>query len=239
MAKDNTTPLLILLGAVVAAFLVLKRKTVMLYGAKALEAGKEVLFSASISGEAQPYAALILQVARESGVDPFLIYALGQRESRWGEALRPKGPGGTGDSGHGRGIMQIDDRSFGSWLAANDWGDPYTNISKGAAVLKQKRAFLGTDVPVKGLTDGVTVTVSSAQAAKRGVSPGSYPDPRPLAGEDLTRAAVAAYNTGEGNVLISLAVGADIDATTANGDYFADVWNKMVDASNQFDQQSA
>lgn len=239
VARDNTTPLLVLLGGAVAALLLTKRRSIMLYGAKALEAGKEWVFEKSISDEAQPYAKLILRVARETGVDAFLLYALGQRESRWGEAIG--GPGGTGDGGHGRGIMQIDDRSFAQWLAANDWRDPYTNVTKGALILKQKMAFLGTDAAVRGLTDGVFVAVSATQAARRGVEPATlsdmkYRDPRPLVGEKLIRAAIAAYNSGEGNILISLAVGVDIDTTTANGNYFADVWNKMVNAAAAFDR---
>jgi len=235
MARDrNMLPWLLaaLGGAVALAFT--QRKTIMIYGAKALEAGKELLFQASLSNEAQPYSDLILQVAREQNVDPFLIYALGQRESRWGAALSPPGPAGTGDYGHGRGIMQIDDRSWGDWLNSNDWGDAYTNVSKGAEILKAKIAFFAGKSAVSGLTDGSTVSVSANQAAKRGVSPGSYPDPRPLSGEALTQAGIAAYNAGEGAVLVSLAVGLEPEATTYGGDYVTWVWNKMTEAANAF-----
>jgi hypothetical protein len=228
--KDNRNLLLAILGGAVALAFT-QRKTIMLYGAQALQAGKDLAFKAALSTQAKPYSNLILQVARETGMDPFLIYALGQRESRWGAALDKNM---TGDGGHGRGIMQIDDRSFAAWLAANPWQDPLTNVRKGANVLAAKLAFFSKASPVPGLTDGKTVIVGSSSASTRGVKPGNYPDPRPLYGSRLVEAGIAAYNTGEGNVLRSLATGVDVDRTTAGGDYYADVWDKMMDAVARF-----
>lgn len=96
------------------------------------------LFSLAIPSEAAPYASTILAVAEETGVDPFLIAAVGQRESRWGQALDAEG---RGDNGHGHGIMQIDDRTWGSWLASNEWWDPYTNVKKGAEILASNLSY--------------------------------------------------------------------------------------------------
>lgn len=40
-----------------------------------------------------------------------------------------------GDGGHGRGLMQIDDRYWGLWLAANQGGMlPESNVRKGSAI---------------------------------------------------------------------------------------------------------
>ncbi len=44
----------------------------------------------------------------------------------------------VGDGGHGRGLMQIDDRTWGSWLRTHKGGlDPRSNIMKGASILRQ------------------------------------------------------------------------------------------------------
>jgi membrane-bound lytic murein transglycosylase MltF len=41
-----------------------------------------------------------------------------------------------GDGGHGRGLMQVDDRFHGAWLAAHDQGhDPQSNVAKGCEIL--------------------------------------------------------------------------------------------------------
>lgn len=48
----------------------------------------------------------------------------------------------VGDGGHGRGIMQIDDRSFPDFARSGRAMDPRQNILKGAEVLSGKRQFL-------------------------------------------------------------------------------------------------
>jgi hypothetical protein len=65
----------------------------MLYGSKVLEAGGDLLFNMCLPARAQPYSDMILQVARETGVDPYILFAIGDRESNWGTQLR----WGTGD----------------------------------------------------------------------------------------------------------------------------------------------
>jgi soluble lytic murein transglycosylase-like protein len=136
------------------------------------------LFSLSIPSEAAPYAATILAVAEETGVDPFVIAAIGQRESRWGLALNPPDPSGTGDNGHGHGIMQIDDRTWGSWLASNDWTDPYTNIRKGAEIMGQNLDYFAG----KGLAGNELIAAAAAGynhgpgAVWRNIQAGISPD---------------------------------------------------------------
>ena len=68
------------------------------------------------------------------------------RESGAGLYLVPPGPAGTGDSGHGRGLMQLDDRTWEAWLEENDWTDPATNILKGASILDTYLGQLGQNV---------------------------------------------------------------------------------------------
>lgn len=237
--RKSNVPLLlgVLGGAALIAYT--QRKTIMVYGGKALEAGMDLYFTLSLPERARGYAEVILRVAKEEGVDPFVIFGLGDRESGWGTFLSPRGPAGRGDQGHGHGLMQIDDRSFGPWLAANDWTDPYTNVKKGVQIWKAKLAFFRVDVPVPGLTDGVTVTMSEKRAARRNVAPGDYPDPRPLIDDALIAAATAAYNTGEGNVLLNLAAGLSPDFTTTGGNYAADVGGRAQVASAAFERAAA
>ena len=235
-------------GAVLAGLAFWKKEAIVSFGTDALDAGKQLYFKATLSDDASPYSDLILQVAKEQGVDPFILYALGERESRWGEALSPAGPTGTGDSGHGRGIMQIDDRSFGpdangvgkgnGWLGQNDWTDPYTNLTQGAIILNQALKFFSSNAPIKGYTDGTNVSITSS-ASKLGVSPGTYPDPRPLSGDALSAAAIAAYNTGAANTLMAIAAGKSPDTTTTGGNYSGDVLAKASAAAAQFQVASA
>ena len=134
---------LFLLG-IGGALMVIGRKKIAQVGSTVIDATKRGIFVAVIPDAAEPYADVILQVAAEDDVNALLIVALGEQESGWtyGAGYTPKGdPRGTGDAGHGHGIMQIDDRTWGEWLAANDWGDPYTNIKKGVSILKSDLAY--------------------------------------------------------------------------------------------------
>lgn len=248
------------------------RKQIVSLTGRIIQAGQEAAFAASLPSEAKPFANVILQVAKQTGLDPFLIAALGMRESLWGQALRSDGTGdcaprtwyssgvpvvGAGRNADGdlvympadgmcwgRGIMQVDYNSFYSWLQSNNWRDPYTNISKGASILLSKRNFLTGRGTVSGLTDGAHVTLSEAAAKVRGVRPGKYPDPRPLSGDMLVKATIAAYNTGEGNVLRSVAVGVDPDITTATHkgggkDYGRDVMARLASMLSKFQSLTA
>ncbi len=111
-----------------------------------------------------------------------LLLAIASRESNIQNIL--------GDGGHGRGIMQIDDRSFPDFANSGRWRDPRQNILMGARVLSGKRRFL----------------------TQNGVG-----------GALLTRASVAAYNSGEGNVRRAIRRGLDVDTFTAHRNYSADV----------------
>lgn len=76
------------------------------------------------------------------GVDAYVLAAICDQESRGGDALQPRGPAGTGDHGHGRGLMQIDDRWHKGFIVARYpngrclWTDASANIDYAARLLR-------------------------------------------------------------------------------------------------------
>jgi LysM repeat protein len=77
--------------------------------------------------------------AAQYDLPPALLFAVMSRESNGNNEL--------GDGGHGHGLMQIDDRSWGSWLATHDDGmDPASNIMEGAAILRSNIDYFGGNV---------------------------------------------------------------------------------------------
>ncbi len=99
----------------------------------------------------------------------------------------------VGDAGHGHGLMQIDDRSFPDFCRSEDWKDPILNILFGARVLDGKRRYIA-----QGIIKGRLAEMTPAE---------------------LERAAIAAYNCGEGNALKSWIQGEDPDTHTTGRDY--------------------
>lgn len=86
----------------------------------------------------------IQQAADHYRFEPALIAAIMERESQGGEALTPPTRMGTGDHGHGRGLMQIDDRAHAEFCAdINKWGDALQNVMFGAGVLKWGMTMTG------------------------------------------------------------------------------------------------
>jgi hypothetical protein len=80
------------------------------------------------------------------------VAALMQRESAGGLFLSPRGPTGTGDVGHGRGLMQIDDRSHQDKLALKmpdgslKWQNAFENICMGIEIFQLCLDAVGGDV---------------------------------------------------------------------------------------------
>jgi hypothetical protein len=234
----------------------------------ALKAAISSLPKSTIHPAALQYVDSVIYAADKTGMGVFQLLAIGQHETLWGEAaaMKPKGPGGTGDwtarkgawlqekgvrivntlppgwgaakgsvgpwaipsdgLGWGRGLMQVD------FLASLnfDWKDPLKNIVRGAEILKGKMAYLAATPKTP------TLTIGDTAAKSRGVAPGTYKDPRPLTGSKLLEGSIAAYNTGELNVLRSLAVGVPADKTTTGGNYSADVLSKGVAVAGAFKQ---
>jgi soluble lytic murein transglycosylase len=96
-----------------------------------------------------PYDPLIVQVAHETGVDPFLIRALIWRESRFKPDIH-----GTADE---RGLMQVTPEVGSMWakaskvavFQADDLYDPLTNIRAGTWYLNRAlKHWSQTDDPV-------------------------------------------------------------------------------------------
>ena len=162
--------------------------------------------------EAFKYKAFIDEGTQSFGLKASVIGGIGSRESRWGLALRPPGPAGTGDlagrkprpplrpgslppdsGGFGRGLMQIDFDAF-EFARTEEWKDPRSNILFGCQVLANNLSLI----------------------QKR----------TNLDGKGVLRAAVAAYNCGAGNVLNAIRDGRDIDFFTASRDCSKDVLNR-------------
>ena len=215
----------------------------------AWDAGKQralaLAAGATIGTRAVQYTPYVIEAAAAEGLSVLSILALGARESRWGGALDPPGPEGVGDKaprgerdppgygldgrrGWGYGLMQIDVGSFPDFVSSGKWRDARENIHKGAAVLAAKMRYLAATPKTP------SVTLSEFDARRRGVAPGVYRDPRPLRGDLLLRASLAAYNTGELNVLKSVAVGVDPDVTTAGGNYSGDVVGRAQTLASRF-----
>ena len=137
-------PIIVILGFTALAILILGtrggvRTTVTPgVGTKQIEASLRKALPSRLARWARELALAF----EETSVDPFLLAAIMDRESNGGGTLKPPGPTGTGDLGHGRGLMQIDDRAHKVWVATHDWQDPLTNIIKGAEEIKSKRASL-------------------------------------------------------------------------------------------------
>ena len=147
------------------------------------------------------YGAMILEAAAKHRHRPEVMAGIVMRETQGGLSplLDRPGPEGRGDRDnegrcHGHGLCQIDDRSFPEFCAGPDWKDAAKNIAMGARVLGRKRAFLAAR------TLGLKLT-----------------------NDDLERAAIAAYNAGEGRVLKAIEQGCDPDTCTAHGNYAAAV----------------
>lgn len=213
------------------------------------------LFKSSLPGVLQAWSASILAAAAAQRVSPWLLAGIIYRESAGGAELTPPNAGGTGDvhprpagrkyangytvgpsgmpedgKGWGRGLAQIDWAVHYFWVIANDWTDPFTNLSYAGELLrgfydffagpKGAAAVLIDPWRAKGLTDAKGVTLVQGWTLKYGlVSLGPFADPRPLTEPQLSRAALSAYNAGQSGVLQAVAAQLPADAPTSGNDY--------------------
>ena len=128
------------------------------------------------------YEKAIGEASRRSGISRELLTAVISRESG-GRNVR-------GDGGHGRGLMQIDDRypPHAQWLKANRDGlDPHTNIGYGAALLAENLAsFDGIEHAALAAYNAGPAAVRRALA--RGADPDSVTTGRDYSADVLRRA---------------------------------------------------
>lgn len=120
-----------------------------------------------------------------------LVAAVGWQETLWGKAkghAGTTGPGIIGADGHGRGLMQIDDRAhpeFCARLLADGrpaWSDPASNIKQGSQILDAGlRVFPGN------LSAGVAAYNAGAGAVRRALSRGHSPDVATTGGDYSAR----------------------------------------------------
>jgi LysM repeat protein len=164
---------------------------------------EEMAMRKEVLQKAEELRPLFEWAGREWGFAPALLAAIAVRESECGLGLDDDF---LGDNGHGHGIMQVDDGSFGGLFVEGYprfWTDPMWSIATGAAILDSKWRYLEKNTPLKD--------------------------------RKLTWAAVAAYNCGEGRVakLAAQLLEHDVedeefrriaDTHTANHDYVRQVW---------------
>jgi soluble lytic murein transglycosylase-like protein len=110
----------------------------------------------------------LLDASNQTGLDINLIVAIMDRETLCGTApgYFPQGAQGVGDGGHGRGLMQIDDRFHPAFCADIAlWGDPFQNILYGSTLLRTGiRALNDTNKGICSYNAGVNrVRKSGAQ----------------------------------------------------------------------------
>ena len=137
-------------------------------------------------------------ITRETG---FLILRYANRGMNVNEiAARMKGdygrrPGESSARYHGFGFVQIDIHSYPELINSTPLEDYPAYLEKAILVLEEKRK----SIERAGFTE------------------------ESLGNEDFIRAILAAYNSGQGNVIRSLRRGRDVDTTTHQGDYSKDV----------------
>jgi hypothetical protein len=137
-------------------------------------------------------------ICRETG---FLILRYVNKGMSLDEiALKMKGdfgkrPGDGSAKYHGYGFVQIDTGSYPDFIFKTPLGDYKAYLRKAIEVLEEKRKSI----------------VNAGFSQER------------LGDENFTRAILAAYNSGQGNVINSLHHGRDIDSTTYQGDYSKEV----------------
>jgi peptidoglycan hydrolase-like protein with peptidoglycan-binding domain len=106
----------------------------------------------------------------------------------------------VGDSGHGRGLFQIDDRFHGDWLAKHG--------ARGG----------GTTPRIKDAAEFAAAMLASNA---------SYAEQKGVGSDQVIRFAASAYNAGCGGALAGFQAG-DCDKKTAGGDYGTDVLERLA-----------
>jgi hypothetical protein len=144
--------------------------------------------------------AKIVHADQTDPIDLSLMLAIGSRESGLCNI--------AGDAGHGRGFLQIDDRSHAAWLSSKP------GCKSGSWTATTSSAAAAGCVPT--LADATKYAVELLTGNLAFAAQHNIPRRHQL------RFAIAAYNAGPGGALKGYKAG-DVDAYTANHDYSADV----------------
>lgn len=155
-----------------------------------------------------------VQAATMRQLRPEVLMGIASRESAMGGRQLSQGVfewlTKPGDGGHAFGLMQIDRRSYPHLVANGRWKEPSIGIADGAKVLAEKRDRL-----VDRAGKRTQVTDSKTKNVYRFTMP-------TLEGDQLERVAIASYNCGDW-APYQVAKGRDVDRSTTNKNYSADV----------------
>jgi soluble lytic murein transglycosylase-like protein len=133
------------------------------------------------------YEGIMKLVASETATDWTIIAGVMWRESLFGLALKPRGPAGTGDHGHGRGLMQVDDR-WHPWVnESEEWKDPEANIRYAVTRVLSPAIRMFHDVKT-GLAAYNAGPGAVSKALKRGADPDSVTTGKDYGADVLDRA---------------------------------------------------
>jgi hypothetical protein len=163
--------------------------------------------------EAKKYLSAIAEAAAKYDVPRSLICAIGSRESNWGQGsdMKPKGPAGTGDwaprnPAKWKYAMPPDGLGWGRGLMPVDYAE--SDFGKTGNWMD----------PLANILFGTNELATNIK----------YFTAHPHAGIDPVRAAVAAYNCGQGNVTKAIDDGFDVDIYTTGHDYSRDVLGRAA-----------
>lgn len=163
--------------------------------------------------ESTKYRGIIEKVASATGFDEAIIWAIGSKETGWGTSnlLKPNGPTGTGD--HSK-------RALSSYARPD--GLPHDGLGWGRGLMQIDYAWheFARSGNWKDAEANIRYAVQTVFAGKFLFLKKRFPA---LSQDDLVRAAIAAYNCGEGVVSKALSGKRDPDKFTAHGNYATDV----------------
>lgn len=226
-----------------------------------MDQANRLIFAAQLPAYARNYASLILRVADEQGVDPFLLFGIGDRETLWGSSSAYKQQTGdwtprcrtnafvrdnaalykvvgTCDPANTK-VMPADGLGWGRGIAQIDWEmqRPWCQTNNWrddyTNLSHGAKLLKGHLAYFAESATGKTVTINESWGKRLKTEPGVYVDPRPMWGTDLNSAALSAYNAGRGTVLYSVAAGRPADYLTTGADYAVDTIRRAeVLASN-------
>ena|GEM_PF-1306482 len=120
--------------------------------------------ASKLSEPYKQWAPHVEAAAQKYNLDPALLFAVMSRETN--------GQNIVGDHGHGRGLMQIDDRWHKDWLSKNNEGmDPASNIMKGAEILRANLNYFKGD-----MTKAVAAYNAGCGGVNKALNAGKHPD---------------------------------------------------------------